>query len=112
MADAVIPEAAKVAAKRAFWRTTAQGYATSITASLVLSVVALLQDGTNWLAVVVAVVTAIVTPLAAGLAAYFNWLSKGIPGEYEDAAIEADTQGVLSKAYAAQVQKNQEGAVE
>jgi len=87
MTEKVVPEAAKLAAKRAFIRTTAQGYATSISASLILSAVALIQDPTNWLAVVVAVVAAVITPLGAGLAAYWNWLSKGIPAEYEDAAI-------------------------
>lgn len=86
MTDEIVPAAAKLAAKRAFVRTTAQGYATSISASLILSAVALIQDSTNWLAVVVAVVTAIVTPLAAGAAAYWSWLSKGIPGDYVQAA--------------------------
>lgn len=88
MSEAVIPPAAKLAAKRAFWRTTAQGYATSITGSLIVSAVSLITNQEDWLMVVVAIITAIVTPPAAGLAAYNQWLAKGIPDEYEEAAIE------------------------
>lgn len=88
MSNHVIPPETKLAAKRAFWRTTSQGYATSISASLIISIVSLITSSEDWLIVLVAVITAIVTPPAAGLAAYFQWLGKGIPEEYVPAAIE------------------------
>lgn len=91
MAD-LIPDTVKLAAQRAFIRTTAQAYSTSISASLVIAVVDLLVTPGNWLVTVVAVLTALVTPLAAGAAAYFSWIHKGlegIPSEYENAAVLA-----------------------
>lgn len=88
MPEELIPASVQVAAKRAFIRTTAQGYATSITASLILSIVSLLQNPGDWLIVVVAVLTAVLTPLAAGGAAYWSWIAKGIPEDYA----AADTQ--------------------
>lgn len=87
MPESVIPPTAQLAAKRAFVRTTAQGYATSITGSLVISIVSLITNPGDYLVVVVAVLTAIVTPVAAGAAAYWSWLAKGIPDEYAAAAL-------------------------
>jgi hypothetical protein len=88
MTEPIVPPAAQVAAKRAFIRTTAQGYATSITGSLVLSIVSLLTNPGDWLLVVVAVITAVVTPLAAGAAAYWSWIAKGIPDDYAMVALQ------------------------
>ena len=88
MTEPVIPPAAKLAAKRAFVRTTAQAYGASITGSLVIAAIGLIRDNSDWLNVVVLVLVALLTPPVAGLAAYFQWLRKGIPDEYEEAAVE------------------------
>lgn len=111
MSEPLVPAAAQLAAKRAFVRTTAQGYATSITGSLVISVVSLIQNPGEWLIVVIAILTALLTPLAAGAAAYWSWLSKGIPDEYAVAAVDVpgvlEDPAILQRAWAANVARNQ-----
>jgi hypothetical protein len=62
---------------------------------LVIAVVSLITDSTNWLLVVVAIVTAAVTPLAAGAAAYFQWVAKGIPEDYAVSAEKAKLRGYI-----------------
>lgn len=88
MSEELIPAGVRIAARRAFIRTTAQAYAASLTVGLLTSVVSLLVDYGQWLTVIVAVLLAIVSPLLAGLVAYFQWIAKGIPEDYTTAVEE------------------------
>lgn len=85
MSEELIPPGVRLAARRAFIRTTAQAYAASLTVGLLTSAVSLLADYDQWLTVTVAVVLALVSPLLAGLVAYFQWIAKGIPEDYTTA---------------------------
>lgn len=88
MSSKIIPDETKLAAKRAFVRTTYQAYAATLSAALLTSVISLIVDPTNWLTVTVAVITALASPPLAGLTSYLNISSSGIPEAYVDAAIE------------------------
>lgn len=82
MPDTVIPPEARLAARRAFVRTTAQAYSATLTVGLLTSVVSLILNPSEWITVLVAVILAMLAPMLAGLVAYFQWLAKGIPDAY------------------------------
>lgn len=91
MTDAVVPAAAKLAAKRAFVRTTAQAYGTSLAGGLTVAVVSdAFQQASagNWVPLAISGIVTVFSPLIAGAAAYFTWLGKGIPADYVVAAEE------------------------
>ena len=83
MPNRIIPEHVRLAAKRAFVRTTYQGYAgtlsTGLSATVVMAVVNGEVDPTT--AIVTAAVTVLAPPIA-GLAAFLNISSQGIPDDY------------------------------
>lgn len=90
MADQIIPAAVKLAAKRAFVRTTMQGYEGVLVAGL--SANAVLAWVRGEVDPVTLGVTAAVTVLAPPLAGLRSWLSitrKGIPEDYSDATLAA-----------------------
>jgi len=88
----VVPDAVVLAAKRAFARTTAQAYATSLGAGLpsAAAVVAFVQDDNpaKWWLLASTLVLAAVSPLFAGLSAYLNIVGHGIPQDYADATTQ------------------------
>lgn len=90
MSESIVPAAVKLAARRAFVRTTYQAYAATLSAALLASVISLIVDQSNWVTVIVSVVTAIASPPLAGLASYLNMTSKGIPGDYAEAVYQED----------------------
>jgi hypothetical protein len=86
--EELIPGAVKLAAKRAFIRTTFQAYAATIPAGGVsAAVLASVVNNPEPVAIVTTVVAALVSPPLAGLAAYLNIASQGIPVDYTVAAI-------------------------
>lgn len=81
----VIPANISLAAKRAFIRTSAQGYATSLSTGISASaVITYLEGGINWTAIAIMAGVAIATPFLGGLAAYLSVVSRGIPAEYQE----------------------------
>ncbi len=88
MTDPIIPEAEKLAAKRAFIRTTYQAYAATLSTGLpsAVAIVTLIQDPTRWLLAAVTVALALVSPVLAGAAAYAANRG-GLPQEYTDATL-------------------------
>lgn len=81
---AVIPARVKLAAKRAFVRTTAQAYAATIPAGGISAAVLLnVLEHPNPLAIAATVAAALLTPPLAGLAAYMDITAKGIPTDYQ-----------------------------
>lgn len=100
MNDRIIPLELRLAARRAFVRTTAQGYAASLTVGLLTSVMSLVTNPADWLLVVVAVALALASPPLAGLVAYLEWLGRGIPAEYEPVALTRRRREARNRAYA------------
>ena len=92
MVDKIVPTAVVLAAKRAFARTTAQAYATSLGAGLpsAAAVVAFVEDDNpaKWWLLTATLVLAVVSPLFAGLSAYLNIVGNGIPQDYADATVQ------------------------
>lgn len=90
MTDEIIPAAEKLAAKRAFIRTTYQAYAATLSTGLpsAAAIVTLIQDSTGWLLAGITVGLALVSPLVAGAAAYAQNRG-GLPQEYRDATLVA-----------------------
>jgi hypothetical protein len=86
--DPIVPAAVKLAAKRAFIRTTFQAYAATlgagISATLILGIVTRQVDP---VATAVQFGVALAAPPLAGLVAWLNVTSKGIPDEYADATL-------------------------
>ena len=89
MPNRIIPEHVRLAAKRAFVRTTYQGYAgtlsTGLTATGVMAVVTGEVDPTT--AGVTAAIAVLAPPIA-GLAAYLNISGQGIPDDYTPPAAD------------------------
>lgn len=80
----LIPLDTKKAAKRGFIRTTAQGYAATLSGGIAASaIISIVTGEVDPLVVGVTAGVALVSPLVAGLASYFDITSKGIPEEYE-----------------------------
>lgn len=87
MTDEIIPAANRLAAKRAFVRTTAQAYAATLTTGISASVVLGVVTGTvEVVPILVTLGVALVSPLIAGAAAYAQNIG-GIPQEYTDSAL-------------------------
>lgn len=81
--EVVIPPDLHVAAKRAFVRTTAQAYAATLSGGgiTVAMLVSLIKEP-DWVVIISTLVVALLTPFVAGLVAYLNIMSKGIPEAY------------------------------
>lgn len=81
--EMIIPANVHVAAKRAFLRTTAQAFAASVPTGgiAIASIVGLITEP-DWIVIIATILAAILTPFLAGLSAYLNILSKGIPEAY------------------------------
>ncbi|HWK19831.1 MAG TPA: hypothetical protein VNR37_03550 [Microbacteriaceae bacterium] len=81
----IIPSPVKLAAKRAFIRTLAQGYATTLGGTVVSVpiILGLIQGTEAWVPIIVAVAVAVVSPFIGAAAAYFGMLRDGIPDEYK-----------------------------
>jgi hypothetical protein len=80
----IVPIGVRLAARRAFIRSTAQGYAATLGGSITTTaVLALVRGEVDPLTVGVTVGVAAVTPLLAGAAAYASFIAKGIPEDYQ-----------------------------
>lgn len=104
----VIPENVRLAAKRAFVRTTYQAYAATLSAGLpsATAIVALIQNPTGWLLAGITVALAVVSPLAAGAAAYLQWTAKGLPDDYLPAAVDQAEVTMSRAEYRAHLKEN------
>lgn len=81
--DKLIPANTKLAAKRGFIRTTAQGYAATLSGGVTVTAILAITTGeVDLLTAGVTLGVALVSPLIAGAASYFNITSKGIPEDY------------------------------
>jgi len=77
----IIPAATRLAAKRAFVRTTTQAYGASIPTALTVGLISdALADPAK---AAITVAAAALSPLLAGAASYFSFLGQGIPTEYD-----------------------------
>lgn len=82
----LIPADTKLAAKRGFIRTTAQGYAATLSGGIAAtSIISLIQGELDPVVIGVTAGVALVSPLVAGAASYFDITSKGIPEDYKPA---------------------------
>lgn len=81
--EGLIPASVGRAAKRAFIRTTAQGYAASIPTAITSGSVSGAFNDTSQ--TVVVVIAAVVSPFLAGAAAFFSMIGSGVPAEYKEA---------------------------
>lgn len=80
----LIPLNTKRAAKRGFIRSTAQGYAATLSGGItVTAILAIVSGEIDLLTAGVTLGVALLSPLLAGLASYFSITSKGIPEDYE-----------------------------
>lgn len=80
----IVPANVKLAAKRAFVRTTAQGYAATLSGGIAASgILAVVNGEVDLLTVGVIAGVALVSPLVAGLASWFDITSQGVPEEYQ-----------------------------
>jgi len=80
----LVPAAIRLAAKRAFVRTTLQGYAATIPAGGLTSaaILAVVQNP-DPLVLGTTVAAAVLTPPLAGLASWLDITYKGIPSDYQ-----------------------------
>ena len=84
MPDKLIPADTTLAAKRGFIRTTAQGYAATLSGGIAVTGILAIVDGEiDLLTAGVTLGVALVSPLVAGLASYMDITANGIPGEYQ-----------------------------
>lgn len=98
MSERIIPAKVRLAAKRAFTRTSMQVAAATLPAGGVSAVaVATMVEDPNPVAIVAAVVSWASAPLIGGAVAYLQVTSDGIPDEYAEAvrAIDADDPELL-----------------
>lgn len=80
----IIPLNTKKAAKRGFIRTTAQGYAATLSGGVTVTAILAIATGeVDLLTAGVTLGVALVSPLLAGLASYLTITAKGIPEDYE-----------------------------
>lgn len=80
----IIPLNTKKAAKRGFVRTTAQGYAATLSGGVTVTAILAIATGeVDLLTAGVTLGVALVSPLLAGVASYLSITSKGIPEDYE-----------------------------
>lgn len=87
----IIPADTKRAAQRGFIRTTAQGYAATLSGGIAVTAILSIVNGeVELLTAGVTLGVALVSPLLAGLASYLSITAKGIPEDYEsEVAAEA-----------------------
>lgn len=86
--DPIVPAAVKLAAKRAFVRTTLQAYAATLSAGISATVIlGIIAGQVDLLTAAVQFGLAVVSPPIAGLAAWSNVTSNGIPKDYTDVAL-------------------------
>ena len=83
-ATALIPGGVQLAARRAFLRTTLQGYATSLSGATVTvgGIMSLVETPDPKLIAVTALV-ALFTPFLAGVSAWLSITYQGIPTDYQ-----------------------------
>lgn len=80
----------KLAAKRAFVRTTTQAYAAMLAAGVTATaVLAVIRGDVDLVETAVTAAVTVAAPPLAGLQAYLSVTSKGIPEEYADATLAA-----------------------
>ena len=92
MSNQIIPAGVKLAAKRAFVRTTYQAYAATLSAGIaVTAILAVVRGEVDMIETAITAGAAILSPPVAGLAAYLSVASKGIPDDYLPAAIDKAT---------------------
>ena len=82
----MIDQTVRIAAKRAFIRTLAQGYESAL-AGLTVSAAAIgaFVDQPNWTALTVAAGVFLLSPFVGAARAYFNIIGNGVPPEYVEA---------------------------
>ena len=86
--DPIVPAAVKLAAKRAFVRTTYQAYAATLAAGISYAIIIGLVTGqVDPLATGIHFGVALASPPLAGLVAWLNVTSNGIPKDYTDVAL-------------------------
>ncbi|MEW1990696.1 hypothetical protein [Microbacterium sp. NPDC078849] len=86
--DPIVPAAVRLAAKRAFVRTTYQAYAATLAAGISVTVVLGIVTGQiDVVATAVQFGVALAAPPLAGLVAWLNVTSNGIPKDYVDVAL-------------------------
>ena len=82
--EGLIPDKTQIAARRALIRTSAQ----SLSSALAIGTVTVFLDTDWWLKALIFVAGVVVTAALAGLSAYFNVLSNGIPEDYQPNEVE------------------------
>ncbi len=105
----IIPAAVALAARRAFIRTTLQGYEAVLGVGITANgLLALIRGEADLAAVAVTVVIAVIGPPIAGLRSWASILRRGIPDDYRRAALvehsaldPADRRDDLDRALAA-----------
>lgn len=86
MSNHLIPADTKLAAKRGFIRTTAQGYAATLSGGIATTVVLSIVNGEiDLMTAGVTFGVAVLSPLVAGLASYMSITASGIPEDYKPA---------------------------
>lgn len=89
MSTPIIPAGVKLAAKRAFVRTTYQAYAATLSAGIAATaIIGIIRGEVDLVETAVYAGVAVLSPPVAGLAAYLSVSSKGIPEDYIPAAID------------------------
>ena len=88
MIDPIVPAATKLAAKRAFIRTTLQGLEGLLIGNIsATTVIALIRGEIDWLVLAVTAAVTLIAPLIAGVRAWVSITRKGIPADYEAATL-------------------------
>ena len=86
--ESIVPAATRLAAKRAFVRTTFQAYAATLGAGISATVILGIVTGqVDPIATAVQFGVAVAAPPLAGLVAWLNVTSNGIPRDYSDVAL-------------------------
>lgn len=86
--DPLVPAAVRLAAKRAFVRTTYQAYAATLGAGISATVIlGIITGQLDPIATAIQAGVAIAAPPLAGLVAWLNVTSNGIPKDYTDVAL-------------------------
>lgn len=86
--ESIVPAATRLAAKRAFVRTTFQAYAATLGAGISATVILGIVTGQiDPIATAVQFGVAVAAPPLAGLVAWLNVTSNGIPRDYTDVAL-------------------------
>ena len=92
MSNQIIPAGVKLAAKRAFVRTTYQAYAATLSGGIAVTVIlAVVRGQVDLLETAITAAAAVLSPPVAGMAAYLDVASKGIPDDYLPAALDKAT---------------------